>query len=192
MVKIVEFYLVLIISLMGLTVVKGDPFWITYSKEEIHADCFFVDSHYLCRQTEESSVITSCKNGKLWTLAMFKVLNVTTDNLIDWLIPLNLIEQYAIYLNNDENTVLAELTICNCTQNWVGRECDYDISYQLTDPGKLLVVQTMGRAKNTYEILTKLVDDIACTGAYIFLEWRHICDGITQCQNGADELHCHL
>ncbi|CAF1287381.1 unnamed protein product, partial [Didymodactylos carnosus] len=33
--------------------------------------------------------------------------------------------------------------------------------------------------------------EITCEGADIFLEWRHICDGITQCQNGADEIDCH-
>ncbi|CAF4083547.1 unnamed protein product [Adineta steineri] len=45
---------------------------------------------------------------------------------------------------------------------------------------------------NNYETLTRLVDGIICPGADIFLEWRHVCDGFTQCANGADELDCHL
>ncbi|CAF1016779.1 unnamed protein product [Adineta steineri] len=45
---------------------------------------------------------------------------------------------------------------------------------------------------NSYETLTIFIDGIICTGADLFLEWRHVCDGTTQCQNGADEIDCHL
>ena len=185
-------YLVLIIILTGLTRIRNNPLWITYSKEEIHSDCFLVNLHYFCHQIEKSSVIASCKNGELWTFRMLNAIKATTDNLVDWLIPLNLIEQYAAYLENDGNTVLAVLAICNCTQNWVGRECDYGIIQESATPSKLLTVQISGRGQSTNEILTKLVDGTTCTSAHLFLEWRHICAGITQCQNGADELHCHL
>ena len=192
MMKTSTFYLVLIITLMGLPVIKSDPFWITYYREEIHADCYLIDFHYFCHQTEESSTITSCKNGKLWTLEILKELNVTTDHLIDWLIPLDLIEQYATYLNNNDSTLLAELTVCNCTQNWVGRECDYPTDYKSRDPGRLLTLQAMGKDADINGLLIRFIDGIVCTGADLFLEWRHICDGITQCQNGVDELHCDL
>ncbi|UJR12145.1 hypothetical protein I4U23_016322 [Adineta vaga] len=165
----------------------------TYTKEEIHADCFFIDSHYFCHQIEESnSTVTLCTHGKLWSFEKLKTRKVTTDNLIDWSIPLNLIERYADYLNNDENIFLAKLTICNCTSDWSGRACDYSVEQQFTNPGNVLGKQNTPPTKNMNETLTKLVDGIICTNAHIFLEWRHICDGITQCSNGADEYQCDL
>ena len=190
--RISQFYLALIFNLLTLFLIKSNASWIIYSKDQIHADCFFINLHYFCHEMERDNAITSCKNGKTWSFEMLRTLNVTTDNLIDWSIPLNLIEQYASYSNDDRSPLLAKLTMCNCTQNWVGRECDYGITIQSTDPSKLLSVQTAPSYKTSNETLTRLVDGITCPGAYLFLEWRHICDGVTQCQNGADELHCHL
>ena len=173
--------------------VNGNTGWMIYSKEEIHADCFFVDLYYFSHQIEKRSAITPCKNGKLPTFGMLTALNMTTDNLVGWAIPFDLIEQYAAYSNSDENIVLAELTICNCTQNRVGRDCDYDFISQVTNPGQLLSIQINGgKIHNSNKILMKHVDGITCTDTHPFLEWRNICDGIIQCQNGADELHCHL
>ncbi|CAF3547347.1 unnamed protein product, partial [Rotaria sp. Silwood2] len=185
-------YFFLISSLIRASLEKGDPTWMTYSKDEIHADCFAVDRRYFCRPTERSSTIKSCKEGNLWALEKLKKLNVTADNLVDWLIPLDLIEQYAAYLNEDSDTLLAVVAICNCTHNWIGRECVYSITDKLANPGDILFLQTVTTSATSYEILTRLVDGIVCTGADLFLEWRHICDGVVQCQNGADEHDCHL
>ncbi|CAF1547490.1 unnamed protein product [Adineta steineri] len=62
----------------------------------------------------------------------------------------------------------------------------------MTTPGDWLGQQTANINLNNHETLTRLVDGIICPGADMFLEWRHICDGFTQCTNGADELNCHL
>ncbi|CAF4151493.1 unnamed protein product, partial [Adineta steineri] len=59
-------------------------------------------------------------------------------------------------------------------------------------PGNLLGQQMSLTISKNYETITRLVDEIICAGADMFLEWRHICDGFTQCANGADELNCHL
>ncbi|CAF1280403.1 unnamed protein product [Adineta steineri] len=38
---------------------------------------------------------------------------------------------------------------------------------------------------------TCLVDMIKCNTGLLCLEWRQVCDGIVQCENGADEVGCH-
>ncbi|CAF1184106.1 unnamed protein product [Adineta steineri] len=111
---------------------------------------------------------------------------------MDWLIPFHLIEQYAIHLDDNENNRAAEATICNCSQNRIGRYCEYNFNFRKDTPGHWLDQQMSNLHSNYYETLTKFVDGLICPGADKFLEWRHICDGFTQCANGADELDCHL
>ncbi|CAF1266508.1 unnamed protein product [Adineta steineri] len=111
---------------------------------------------------------------------------------MNWLIPFHLIEQYAVHLDDNENTRATEATICNCSQNRIGRYCEYNFISRDITPGDWLRQQMSNSYSNNYETLTRLVDGIICPGADMFLEWRHICDGFTQCANGADELDCHL
>ncbi|CAF1195768.1 unnamed protein product [Adineta steineri] len=111
---------------------------------------------------------------------------------MNWLIPFYLIEQYAAHLDYNRNTHATEATICNCSQNRIGRYCEYNFSSRVSTLGDWLSQQMTLSYTNSYETLTRLVDGIICPGADIFLEWRHICDGFTQCANGADELNCHL
>ncbi|CAF4079021.1 unnamed protein product, partial [Adineta steineri] len=111
---------------------------------------------------------------------------------MDWLIPFHLIEQYAVHLDDNENNRATEATICNCSQNRIGRYCEYNFNFRKDTPGHWLDQQMSNLHSNYYETLTKFVDGLICPGADKFLEWRHICDGFTQCANGADELDCHL
>ncbi|UJR19685.1 hypothetical protein I4U23_022819 [Adineta vaga] len=120
-------------------------------------------------------------------------LNVSTDDLISWVIPFYLIEQYAAHLNDDgENAQAAKTTICNCSHNRNGRHCEYSLPSTSVTPGPWLNQQMATIDLDSDEILTRFVDGIICPGADMFLEWRHICDGFIQCQNGADELNCQL
>ncbi|CAF0736628.1 unnamed protein product [Adineta steineri] len=137
-------------------------------------------------------MIESCKDGNSWTFDKLGKLNVTTEDLMNWLIPFHLIEQYAAHLHANENTCATEATICNCSQNRIGRYCEYNFISRKITPGDWLDQQTSNVFLNNYETLTRFVDGIICPGADMFLEWRHICDGFTQCANGADELDCHL
>ncbi|CAF3952043.1 unnamed protein product [Adineta steineri] len=163
-----------------------------YSKDETRPECFLVDFRYYCRQVTVNTIIESCKDGNLWAFDKLKKLNVTTENLINWLIPFYLIEQYAAHLDDNENTRAAEATICNCSQNQIGRYCEYNFNSRKIAPGEWLTQQMSTSYLNSYETLTRLVDGIICPGADMFLEWRHICDGFTQCANRADELDCHF
>ncbi|CAF1296584.1 unnamed protein product [Adineta ricciae] len=191
--KASQLYLMLIIKLMKLFIGEGNIYWMSYWKEEIHADCFFIDLHYFCHQINQiSHHKTLCTHGKLWSFEKLKAYKITTENLIDWAIPFDLIGQYADYSNNDGNTTLAGLMICNCTTNWKGRECDYSVPQRFANPGNLLSKQYKATGQNMNETLTKFIDGIVCTNAHLFLEWRHICDGVTQCSNGADEYQCDL
>ncbi|CAF2106989.1 unnamed protein product [Rotaria magnacalcarata] len=122
---------------------------------------------------------------------MLKDYQINSDALIEWLIPFHLIEQYADYLNSTSNSRMDDIFICNCTKSRIGTNCEYESVSITTDASRFVKGQ---RPKTTisYETLTSFIDDLICNGNVAALEWRQICDGIIDCDDGNDELKCHL
>ncbi|CAF0712089.1 unnamed protein product [Adineta steineri] len=116
---------------------------------------------------------------------------IGSELLIDWLIPFHLIEQYADYLNLSNPTSTDDTLICNCTAKRVGIACQYQIENKDWELSRLVEAQR-SRQSNEYETLTSLIDGISCNGSVPRVEWRQICDGISQCEDASDELNCHL
>lgn len=184
--------IIVIYSLLRLSMGDDEHLWMLYSKDLAYTDCFVIEFRHYCRPVKIDDTKASCKHGESWTFEQLEKLSRTTANLMDWLIPFHLIEQYAAYLDDDKNKLAPETTICNCSQNRIGRACEYIFNSKVRSPGHLLSQQMADVHLNSYETLTRFVDGITCQGGDLFLEWRHICDGISQCQNGADELDCHI
>ncbi|CAF4127999.1 unnamed protein product, partial [Adineta steineri] len=117
---------------------------------------------------------------------------VTTDTLFSWNIPFNDIEQYAAYLNKNSTVDMTEIFVCNCTQNRIGSSCQYEQPSGSSNIGQFIDNQ-ISRIKDRFnEIITCLIDEIQCNAGLLCLEWRQICDGIPQCDDGADETNCYL
>lgn len=167
--------------------------WILFSKHPKQTECFVIDFRHYCHPISRSQTQSSCIDGSLWSFSVLEKNDVTTDELVRWIIPIEIIEQYAAYLINNTSLSISETFVCNCTQNRIGRLCEYEITTKAGSPGEILDTQMGTSKKNNYETLTSYVDGIICeaTNAEL-LEWRHICDGIIQCENGADESSCHL
>ncbi|CAF1672958.1 unnamed protein product, partial [Adineta ricciae] len=171
---------------------QNDYFWMLYTEDSTHSECFMSGDRRYCRPMVVNDIREACRNGHLLTFAELKRSNVTSENLIKWLIPLQRIQWYTAYLNYDENIPAAEASVCKCSENRIGTNCEYSLNVGAKTINDVLVRQMVGSHKNSHETLTTLVDGITCIGANIFLEWRHICDGFIQCRNGADEIDCHL
>ncbi|CAF1208087.1 unnamed protein product, partial [Didymodactylos carnosus] len=132
-----------------------------------------------------------CADGTLWSFTILKQNKVTIDTLIQWFIPFHLIEQYAQYLNSFYNSFTDNTTICNCTQNRIGMNCEYELVSRHLDIASVIKNQ---RSRNieSYETLTSFVDEMPCNAGASDLEWRQVCDGIINCQDATDEFNCHL
>ena len=116
--------------------------------------------------------------------------NITTETLMEWIIPFHLIEQYADYLNSSRQTSMDETLICNCSLKRFGTHCDYEIENKTLDLTKVIKAQRGGKSGGEFETLTSLIDEMPCNASFPPVEWRQICDGIIQCENAVDELHC--
>lgn len=188
-----QLWFVVIYSLFQWSDGNARHLWMIFTKDPIGEECFIIDYRYFCRPNVMNDSITSCHYGKLLTFDQLQNMNVSTEDLINWLTPFDLIEQYTVYLNKDGmDSSVTKRTVCNCTQDRIGRRCEFNLPLKAPGPGFWLN-QLMGSINfDNDETLTRFVDGIICPGADMFLEWRHICDGFTQCENGADELHCYL
>ena len=178
---------------------SGKSDWLIHLDERRNAECFLTPVRHFCHSSEENLPIgknvnrTTCQlNGISVSFAMLKENQISTDVLIDWLIPFHLIEQYADYLNSISRTSTDETLICNCTLKRLGTDCQYEIENKGRDLINVIKIQRGGKSTGEYETLTSLIDGISCRGASVpHVEWRQICDGISQCEDVSDELNCH-
>ena len=134
-----------------------------------------------------------------FTVIAFKQLqtmHVTTDRLLKWSAPIDLIERYAAYL---QNNLLAEddhLFFYNCTSGWFGPQCQY--SFDSDAPFSAIV-------KSTFQNRSAWENDLQDPGTtcymhlrckyggseFVCLDWREVCDGKVDCVDGGiDEKHC--
>lgn len=121
---------------------------------------------------------------------------MTTDALINWLVPLENVEQYSSYVdsitfsNNVES--MRDRFICNCTTHHIGSRCEYALPEEFLTVKEAFEFQLSRAAERHNEIQACLVDGVPCNAGLLCLEWRQICDGIINCENGVDEIDCHL
>jgi hypothetical protein len=161
-------------------------------------DCFEVDTRYVCRSVQSNNIdvfntSSSCYDGTSWAFSLLKEMQVATSDLIDWLIPFDIIEQYAEYLSETVPSSLAQRFICNCTLNGPGKEYEYSSSNFELLPSDVLVQQSSrSNHQMSYDSIVSFVDRIECNTTFHGLEWWQICDEITERDNAIDESDCHL
>ena len=140
------------------------------------------------------------ENRSEFTLVAFKQLQMrgtTADQLLQWSAPIDLVERYAAYLQNDVITTDEDpLFYYNCTMGWFGPQCQY--TFESSAPFSVIVksafqnrsvsqkdLQHPSRTCYTHLNCKYGGSKSAC------LDWREVCDGKVDCIDGGnDEKHC--
>ncbi|CAF4221559.1 unnamed protein product, partial [Rotaria magnacalcarata] len=102
------------------------------------------------------------------------------------------IERYARYLDSLDTFDDKKNLICNCSLNRIGFGCKYELFSDLFTIEAVVEFQLSRPAERLNEIPACIVDGIECNAGALCLEWRQVCDGIVNCDNGADETNCHF
>jgi hypothetical protein len=170
--------------------------WILYSTDKTYGDydCLFYDSRFFCRRPNDSLIIReSVCNGTVWPMRDLKRNNVTTDMLFNWLHPHDNVERYARFLqrSSENDFILENETLCNCSSNNFGVDCSYERAIESTIE-EVLLWQLSRPLDRNMQIIVCFVDGIQCNIGLLCLEWRQVCDGIMQCEDGIDEANCHM
>jgi hypothetical protein len=125
-------------------------------------------------------------------------MNVTSQQLLDWFSPIDIVDDYASYLLmetiNDNNKQI----YCNCSNNLsFGKYCQYrfTIGNEISTFHEIVDLTLMTNALDINDLyMMNEKDSTTCyvlfnctTYTGLCLDWREIADGLVHCTNGADE-----
>ena len=126
--------------------------------------------------------------GKRLSFKELRKEKVTSEELLQWFAPIDIAEKY----QRDEND---SDVFYNCSSPWFGSMCQYQIPYNFSLSLEDIVEMTLNAQKEIssnvtggtcYQFLTN------CNRRLwpLCLDWREICNGRMDCQNGEDEEWC--
>ncbi|CAF3856481.1 unnamed protein product, partial [Rotaria sp. Silwood1] len=150
----------------------------------------------ICSELEED-VSDDIGEHRRFTFEDLRKQNITSEMLIEWSAPVDLIENYQIYLDN--HSAPSSFIFYNCTFPWFGSHCEYSFD----KPEFSFAKQVLKRfGTDVYRL--QIPDILPCythlqcdrTGDHgqtpgACLDWREICDGEVHCLDGGrDEEQC--
>jgi hypothetical protein len=125
-----------------------------------------------------------------------RMTNITSQQLLSWSIPIEVVERYQFYLN-EPNSSLNE-HFYNCTERRFGLQCQYSFAFE-EEMSFDQIVEATFRGRIGYYESSNMTVQIPCyillnchrDGKIWCLDWREVCDGKVDCfDEGADEESC--
>ncbi|CAF3506133.1 unnamed protein product [Rotaria socialis] len=135
-----------------------------------------------------------CYGNANFTFEHMKRKNVPSHHLYRRNAPIDTINHYQKYLAGDDFS-LGSYRYCNCSADWFGARCQYSFAQsngtETFDEIVWSQLEERISLENFYEILKNpslltCYEGLQCRST-ICLDWRQICDGSFNCENGEDE-----
>ena len=158
---------------------------------------------YCFRPINETEILVSHflnTRDRNFTFDELRLDNITTQQLLSWSAPIDLVEQYQFYLDelNPSLSLFSNELFYNCTKPWFGLHCQYSFESNEEMLIDEIVENEFSRRASYSEssdTLTKLpcYVHLQCDrgGSLLCLDWREICDGRIDCLDGGlDEAFC--
>ncbi|CAF0858500.1 unnamed protein product [Rotaria sordida] len=131
------------------------------------------------------------------TFEELRISNISTQELLLWSTPIDLVEKYQLYLDEIDLSLSNEL-FYNCTKPWFGLQCQYSFEFS-EDMSIIDIVENEFNIKTSYFESSNMLIELPCYihikcdrgGTYLCLDWREICNGRIDCMDeGLDEAFC--
>ena len=131
-------------------------------------------------------------HGVKWLFTDLEQQNVTSDMLLQWSAPMNTVEEYQIFLNNNSNlTSTDKFAFYNCTPPWFGPFCQFKPTIGTNEGFKALIKHAFADKKPIINgAQVTYYEHLVCQTYLSCLDWREICDGKSDCIDGLDEKDC--
>ncbi|CAF1682295.1 unnamed protein product, partial [Adineta ricciae] len=126
-----------------------------------------------------------------YTFQQMKTNQITSENLIQWSAPISLAENYEKFLSNSDE-LSSSLIFYNCTKGWFGYRCEYTLYDNDLTFAELIREIVLERRRDeervTFPNGTCYIHLQCNYGMSLTcLDWREICDGKRDCDDGVDE-----
>ncbi|CAF0861978.1 unnamed protein product [Adineta ricciae] len=145
--------------------------------------------------TASSIDATICWNGHRWSFDELLKNEISPWDILSWSSSVEKAADYARVFYNRSEIFEEDSFLCNCTEGFFGRWCEYTLLFDSSLFSKAL--KTLFHAhtnsqerQNWGKIVCYLT--IPCNYGKLCLDWRNICDGQQNCLNGIDEDNCDL
>jgi len=150
---------------------------------------------YCLSESPSQFYINIDKTISKFTFDELKQKNISVEQLFDWSAPIDLIENYQIYLNNI-SLAFANQTFYNCSLPRFGPQCQYELVFYPLDYHELTLynlIQKIFHSTDRYMPMSTCYVHLQCDYGTrsICLDWTDICNGQINCLNdGIDEKDC--
>ena len=169
---------------------------------DLDRDCLYYNAHEkedkvfqiieYCIRVQFSEPVAHNQNyHSSFTFEDLRLENITSDQLYNSSAPVDLIEHYQIYLENNDSLSGRSL-FYNCTYPWFGSRCEYsfeqpasNFSQQIETNFKRKISLLKGSGKiSCYEHLQCNRGGDRGQTPGTCLDWREVCDGKVDCIDG--------
>jgi hypothetical protein len=151
---------------------------------------------YCLQSPVDSTETENCSADSVrYTFEELSRLGFDVDDLLQWHVPMDTVENYALYKDELPLSIRSDQFICNCSDpSTFGPSCQYKLYFGETI-GEAMTRQFQVRERNPassqwHERRTCYEPAYKCDFGLLCLDWREICDGKQDCIDGRDEEHC--
>ncbi|UJR34447.1 hypothetical protein I4U23_021854 [Adineta vaga] len=164
-----------------------------------------------CIYYEHDSIVTYCRrpgkvielnrqqqecfsNDEQITYSNLKKWNITSQEVLQLTSSIEQADEYAAYLLNN---LSFNNFICNCSDSAsFGKFCEYQLFFNSQSFNESITTQFELKEEDIYsnQIYGKILcyTTLECNYGLLCLDWRNICDGISNCMDSIDEDNCDL
>ena len=127
-----------------------------------------------------------------YSFAQLFARNITSEDLYRWSAPLDIVENYQLYLNHV--LTFTETEFYNCTEQTFGPKCQYsfDLMNSASSSSLSEIIHDFYWRDRKAPLGQTCYVHLQCDLGFsaLCIRWDVICDGIVRCINGTDEEHC--
>jgi hypothetical protein len=156
-----------------------------------------------CRRLNITETLTRARNkcenrGEQKYFVELLKEKVQPFEVLEWSSSVEMADEYAAFYHNNYSTFQSNEKqdfLCHCTHlSTFGKYCEYELTHEANSFEASQTAQVSIRLNNF--LYHQLDGDIvcyktlSCDSGLLCLDWRNICDGHQQCENGRDEENC--
>ncbi len=179
-------------------------------------DCIYVSDNVRSHNSESSTgkvsycrrlnniedftqINDKCENGgqMKYFVELLKE-NIQPFEVLEWSSSVEMADKYAAFYYNNYSVIRSNKTqdfLCHCTHlSTFGKYCEYELTHEANsfEASQRSQVSIRSYYSSSHQQFGDIVcyKTLSCNSGLLCLDWRDICDGEQQCENGWDEENC--